>query len=122
MFPTFVSLLRPNHSRSRSAAHGLHILPLRSTVHADENGDYLAAWADHDGNPARAVPHRLRDAEAYDEYGRLMHSWPSGQADPELGAGRPHVVLAPGDLADLLKTWQAFPRPRRRTLHALVKR
>src|SRR5215208_3528718 len=44
-----VALLRPEIIRELDLpAHGLQILPLESTVTPMENGDYLAAWADHD--------------------------------------------------------------------------
>jgi len=49
--------------------HGLHILPLESTVTPMENGRLSRGLGRSRRNPARAVPHSLRDAEAYDEYG-----------------------------------------------------
>src|SRR2546427_11449526 len=49
MFSYVVSLLRPEIIRDLDLPrHGLHILPLESTVTPMENGDYLAAWGDHD--------------------------------------------------------------------------
>ncbi|PYP08106.1 MAG: amine oxidase [Gemmatimonadetes bacterium] len=74
MFSYVVSLLRPEIIRDLELPrHGLHILPLESTVTPMENGDYLAAWGDHDETRRELYRHSPRDAEAYDEYGRLMH-------------------------------------------------
>jgi phytoene dehydrogenase-like protein len=53
--------------------HGLHILPLESTITPLENGDYLAQWNDHDQNRRELARHSLRDAEAYDEFGLMLH-------------------------------------------------
>ena len=70
MFSYVVSLLRPEIIRDLDLPrHGLHILPLESTVTPMENGDYLAAWADHDETRRELYRHSPRDAEAYDEYG-----------------------------------------------------
>src|SRR5262249_10292863 len=69
-----VSLLRPEIMRDLDLPrHGLHILPLESTLTPLPNGDYLAQWNDHDQNRRELARHSLRDAEAYDEFGRLMH-------------------------------------------------
>src|SRR3979490_2189304 len=49
VFSYVVSLLRPEIIRDLELPrHGLHILPLESTITPMENGDYLAAWGDHD--------------------------------------------------------------------------
>ncbi|HZM46906.1 MAG TPA: FAD-dependent oxidoreductase, partial [Burkholderiales bacterium] len=73
-----VSLLRPEIIRDLDLPrHGLHILPLESTLtplhDGTKAGDYLAQWGDHDQNRRELARHSLRDAEAYDEFGRLMH-------------------------------------------------
>ena len=48
-FSYAVSLLRPEIIRDLELPkHGLKILPLPSTFTPMENGDYLAAWDDHD--------------------------------------------------------------------------
>jgi len=74
VFSYVVSLLRPGIIRDLDLArHGLHILPLESTLTPLPNGDYLAQWGDHDRNRRELARHSLRDAEAYDEFGRLMH-------------------------------------------------
>ena len=72
-FSYVVSLLRPEIIRDLELPkHGLKILPLPSTFTPMENGDYLAAWDDHDLTRREIYRHSPRDAEAYDEYGRLM--------------------------------------------------
>src|SRR5574341_1268963 len=49
VFSYVVSLLRPEIIRELELPrHGLHILPLESTVTPMANGDYLASWSDPD--------------------------------------------------------------------------
>ena len=72
-FSYVVSLLRPELIRDLELPrHGLKILPLLSTVTPLENGDYLAAWDDHDLTRRELYRHSPRDAEAADEYSRVM--------------------------------------------------
>jgi phytoene dehydrogenase-like protein len=88
VFSYVVSLLRPEIIRDLELPrHGLHILPLESTLTPLDNGDYLAQWSDHDQNRARArAPlaarrrgvRRVRPADAPDGA--------RGQADPRDGA------------------------------------
>src|SRR5438874_268948 len=53
VFSYVVSLLRPEIIRELELPrHGLHILPLESTLTPLANGDYLAQWSDHDQNRA----------------------------------------------------------------------
>ena len=78
VFSYVVSLLRPEIIRELELPrHGLHILPLESTLtplrEGKKGGDYLAQWNDHDQNRRELARHSLRDAEAYDEFGRLLH-------------------------------------------------
>jgi phytoene dehydrogenase-like protein len=72
-FSYVVSLLRPEIIRELELPkHGLKILPLPSTFTPMENGDYLAAWDDHDLTRREIYRHSPKDAEAYDEYSRVM--------------------------------------------------
>jgi phytoene dehydrogenase-like protein len=74
VFSYVVSLLRPEIIRELELTrHGLHILPLESTLTPLPNGDYLAQWNDHDQTRRELARHSLRDAEAYEDFGRLMH-------------------------------------------------
>ncbi len=72
-FSYVVSLLRPEIIRDLELPkHGLKILPLPSTFTPMENGDYLASWDDHDLTRREIYRHSPKDAEAYDEYSRVM--------------------------------------------------
>ncbi len=72
-FSYVVSLLRPEIIRDLDLPkHGLTILPLPSTFTPLPNGDYFAAWDDHDKTRREIYRHSPKDAEAYDEYGRQM--------------------------------------------------
>jgi len=96
-FPVFsyvVSLLRPEIIRELDLPrHGLHVLPLESTLTPLANGDYLAQWNDHDQNRRELARHSARDAESYDEYGREMHQMAR--------AVKPLLAMAPPDPASL---------------------
>src|SRR6266481_2173106 len=122
MFSYVVSLLRPEIIRDLDLPrHGLHILPLESTVTPMENGDYLAAWGDHDETRRELYRHSPRDAEAYDEYGRLMH-FMAQAVKPILSMVPPDPTsFSPGDLAGLLKLGKHFRGLGGERLHALVK-
>jgi len=94
VFSYVVSLLRPEIIRDLELPrHGLHILPLESTLTPLPNGDYLAQWGDHDQSRRELARHSLKDAEAYDEFGRLMHRMAR--------AVKPFLALAPPDPASL---------------------
>ena len=96
-----VSLLRPEIIRDLDLArHGLQILPLESTVTPMPNGDYLGQWSDHDQNRRELYRHSPRDAEAYDEYGHLMHHMAQavkpiiGMVPPDPTSFHPRDLLA----------------------------
>lgn len=104
VFSYVVSLLRPEIIRDLDLPrHGLHILPLESTLTPLPNGDYLAQWNDHDQNRRELARHSLRDAEAYDEFGRTLHQM--GRAvKPLLGLLPPDPAsLRPRDLVELAR-------------------
>jgi phytoene dehydrogenase-like protein len=72
-FSYVVSLLRPEVIRDlQLPKHGLTILPLPSTFTPLPNGDYFAAWDDHDKTRREIYRHSPKDADAYDEYSRQM--------------------------------------------------
>src|SRR5205809_729274 len=104
MFSYVVSLLRPEIIRDLDLpGHGLHVLPLESTMTPMFNGDYLATWADHDQSRRELYRHSPRDAEAYDEYGRLMHHM-AHAVKPILGMVPPDPAsLRPRDLKGMLE-------------------
>src|SRR5207253_4865962 len=78
-------------------------------------------WADHDETRRELYRHSPRDAEAYDEYGRLMH-FMAQAVKPILSMVPPDPTsFAPGDLAGLLKLGKHFRGLSDEKLHALVK-
>ena len=131
MFPGFkysvfsyvVSLLRPEIIRDLDLPrHGLEILPLESTVTPMLDGkDYLASWADHDLTRREIYRHSKRDADAYDEYGKLMHHMAMA-VKPLLAMVPPDPTsLAPSDLRGMLKFAGMFRSLSTRHFHALYK-
>src|SRR5919202_5477626 len=109
VFSYVVSLLRPEIIRDLDLpAHGLEILPLESTLTPMENGDYLAAWADHDMTRREIYRHSPTDAEAYDEFGLLMHHM-ARAVKPILGMVPPDPTsLSPRDLLGLARLGKHF--------------
>jgi phytoene dehydrogenase-like protein len=94
VFSYVVSLLRPEIIRELELPrHGLHILPLESTLTPLPRGDYLAQWNDHDQNRRELARHSLRDAETYDEFGLMLHQMAR--------AVKPLLALAPPDPTSL---------------------
>ena len=98
------SLLRPEIIRDLELPrHGLKILPLPSTVTPMDNGDYLAAWDDHDLTRQELYRHSPKDAEASDEYGRVM-ARAAKAIKPVIGLVPPDPSsMSPRDLMGLLK-------------------
>jgi phytoene dehydrogenase-like protein len=122
VFSYVVSLLRPEIIRDLDLpGHGLHILPLDSTITPLANGDYLGQWGDHDQNRRELYRHSPRDAEAYDEYGHAMH-FMAQAVQPILGMVPPDPTsLAPSDLMGLLRLGKHFRSLGREKFHALYK-
>ncbi len=122
VFSYVVSLLRPEIVRDLDLPrHGLHILPLESTLTPLANGDCLAQWNDHDQNRRALARHSLRDAEAYDEFGRLMHQL-ARAVKPLLGMVPPDPAsFAPRDLAGLARLGGYFRGLGAAQFHALHK-
>src|SRR5512139_793667 len=106
-FSYVVSLLRPEIIRDLELPkHGLKILPLPSTFTPMENGDYLASWDDHDLTRQEIYRHSPKDAEAYDEYSRVM-ARAAKAIKPLLSLIPPDPSsLSPRDLLGLLKVGQ----------------
>jgi phytoene dehydrogenase-like protein len=122
VFSYVVSLLRPEIIRDLDLpAHGLHILPLESTVTPLPNGDYLGAWADPDQTRREICRHSPRDAEATIEFGRLMHHMAMA-VKPILGMIPPDPTsLGPRDLGGLLRLGRHFRGLGAERIHALYK-
>ena len=122
VFSYVVSLLRPEIIRDLELPrHGLHILPLESTLTPLPNGDYLAQWGDHDQNRRELARHSLRDAEAYDDFGRLMYQM-ARAVKPLLAMPPPDPASrAPRDLRGLAKLGAHFRGLGRERFYALHK-
>ncbi|MDX1437668.1 MAG: NAD(P)/FAD-dependent oxidoreductase [Anaerolineales bacterium] len=74
VFSYVVSLLRPEIIRELELSrHGLTLLPLESTLTPLPDGDYLYRDIDHYRTLRDIARFSRRDAEAYDEYGRMMY-------------------------------------------------
>lgn len=99
-----VSLLRPEIIRELELArHGLRILPLESTFTPLPDGDHLVRWADPDATRRELYRHSPRDAEAYEDFGRLMYQLALA-VKPILAMVPPDPTsLAPRDLRGFLK-------------------
>jgi phytoene dehydrogenase-like protein len=104
VFSYVVSLLRPEIIRELDlASHGLQILPLESTLTPLPNGDHFMAWGDHDRARQELMRHSLRDAEAYEEFGREMHHMAMA-VRPILEMVPPDPTsLSPSDLGAMLR-------------------
>ena len=122
VFSYVVSLLRPEIVRDLDLpAHGLEILPLESTVTPMENGDYLAMWGDHDRTRRELYRHSPKDAEAYDEFGRLMQHMALA-VRPILSMMPPDPTsLSPGELLSMAKLGKHFRDLGEERFHALFK-
>jgi phytoene dehydrogenase-like protein len=122
VFSYVVSLLRPEIIRDLDLPrHGLHILPLESTLTPLQNGDYLAQWNDHDQNRRELARHSPRDAEAYDEFGIELHQMARvikpilGIAPPDPGSMRPRELL------ELARLGRYFRKLSKKQFNALWK-
>ena len=124
VFSYVVSLLRPEIIRDLELPkHGLHILPLESTITPLENGDYLGQWNDHDQNRRELARHSLRDAEAYDEFGLMLHQM-ARAIKPLLGMAPPDPTSLSfanlSGMAELARHFRGLGEKRFPTLHKLL--
>src|SRR5215204_2955725 len=122
VFSYVVSLLRPEIIRDLDLSkHGLEILPLESTFTPMENGDYLVRWGDHDATYWELARHSRRDADTYDEYGRLMYHMAKA-VKPILTAVPPDInSLNPNNLMEMMRLGRHFLGIGEDKLYALVK-
>ena len=121
-FSYVVSLLRPEIIRELELPkHGLKILPLPSTVTPMENGDYLGLWDDHDLTRRELYRHSPKDAEAYDEYARVM-ARAAKAIKPLISLMPPDPSsLHPRDLMGLLKLGQYAAGLSEKELYTIAK-
>ena len=124
VFSYVVSLLRPEIIRDLDLpSHGLHILPLESTITPLGNapGDYLGMWGDADKTRREIARHSRKDAEAYTEFGRLMHHMAMA-VRPILGMLPPDPTsLSPKELLSIARFGQHFRGLGEEHFHQLFK-
>jgi phytoene dehydrogenase-like protein len=109
VFSYVVSLLRPEIIRDLELPrHGLHLLPLESTLTPLPNGDYLASWSDPDHNRRELYRHSPQDAEAMVAFGRMLHHMAMA-VKPLLSRAPPDPTsLSPQDLRGMLRLGKHF--------------
>ncbi|UCF21565.1 MAG: NAD(P)/FAD-dependent oxidoreductase [Gemmatimonadota bacterium] len=117
-----VSLLRPEIIRDLELPkHGLEILPLESTFTPTPDGDYLVRWADHDLTRRELYRHSPRDADAYDDFGKLMYHL-AFAVKPILGIVPPDPTSrSPRDMLAFLRLGKHFRDLGGEQMHALYK-
>ena len=122
VFSYVVSLMRPEIIRELELPrHGLAILPLESTLTPLPDGDRLYRDADHYRSWREIARFSVRDAEAYDDYGRsLFHM--ARAVKYLLGIVPPDPTrLGPGDISGLLGLAKHFLGLESEQFHMLVK-
>ena len=122
VFSYVVSLMRPEIIRELELPrHGLAILPLESTLTPLPDGDRLYRDADHHRTWREIARFSVRDAEAYDDYGRTLF-YMARAVKYLLGIAPPDPArLRPGDIRGLLGLARHFLNLESDQLHMLVK-
>ena len=122
VFSYVVSLMRPDIVRELDLPrHGLAILPLESTLTPLPNGDRLYRDADHHRTWREIARFSIRDAEAYDDYGRTLF-YMARAVKRLLDTAPPDPArLRPGDLRTLLGLARHFLDLEPDQLHTLFK-
>src|SRR5688572_26808634 len=117
-----VSLLRPEVIQELELPrYDLEIIPLDSTFTPMPNGDYLARWGDHAKTRREIARHSAIDAEAYEEYGKLMVQMAMG-IKPMLGLIPPEPTSwNPKELYGLASVGNHFRRLGDKLLYGLAK-
>jgi len=117
-----VSLLRPEVIRELELArHGLEVIPLDCTFTPLPDGNYLARWSDHAQTRRELMRHSLTDAEAYDQFGKLMHQMAMA-VKPLLAMVPPDPTsLNPRELFKLLRLGRHFRKLGTHLLYDLTK-
>jgi phytoene dehydrogenase-like protein len=117
-----VSLLRPEVIRELDlAAHGLDVIPLDCTLTPLPDGDYLARWSDHDKTRRELKRHSATDAEAYDQFGKLMHRMAMA-VKPILGLVPPDpTTVDPREFPTFFNLYRHFRKLGMNVLYDLTK-
>jgi phytoene dehydrogenase-like protein len=117
-----VSLLQPEVIRELDLPrHGLEIVPEECLLTPLPDGDRLVLWHDGDATRQEISRHSARDAEAYQQFGRLMYHM--GLAvKPILSLTPPDPTsLSPKELGSLLKLGGHFSSLGSQQFYSLVK-
>ncbi len=122
VFSYVVSLMRPEIIRELDLPrHGLAILPLESTLTPLPDGDRLYRDADHHCTWREIARFSVRDAEAYDDYGRSLF-FMARAVKYLLGIAPPDPTrLSPVDISAMLRLGRHFLGLEPDQLHLLVK-
>ena len=122
VFSYVVSLMRPEIIRELDLPrHGLAILPLESTLTPLPDGGRLYRDADHYRTWREIARFSVRDAEAYDDYGRTLFHM-ARAVKYLLGIAPPDPArMRPGDISGLLRLARHFLDLESDQLHMLVK-
>ncbi|MEK7210356.1 MAG: NAD(P)/FAD-dependent oxidoreductase, partial [Candidatus Binatota bacterium] len=117
-----VSLLRPEVIRELDLARfGLEVIPLDCTFTPLPDGNYLARWNDHAQTRREIMRHSLTDAEAYEQFGKLMHQIAMA-VKPLLAMVPPDPTsLNPRELFKLLRLARHFRKVGTHLLYDMTK-
>ncbi|MGH7929169.1 MAG: phytoene desaturase family protein, partial [Candidatus Binatia bacterium] len=117
-----VSLLRPEVIRELELPkYDLEIIPLDSTFTPMPNGDYLFRCGDHARTRREIARHSPIDAEAYEEYGKLMVQMAMA-VKPMLGLVPPEPTSwNPRELIGLANVGKQFRGLEEKLLYDLAK-
>jgi phytoene dehydrogenase-like protein len=117
-----VSLLRPEVIRELELPrYDLEIIPLDSTFTPMPNGDYLFRCGDHARTRREIARHSPMDADAYDEYGKLMVQIAMA-VKPMLGLVPPQPTSwNPKELFGLARVGKQFRGLEDKLLYDLIK-
>ena len=122
VFSYVVSLMRPEIIRELDLPrHGLTILPLESTLTPLPDGDRLYRDGDHHRTWREIARFSVRDAEAYDDYGRSLF-FMARAVKYLLDIVPPDPArLGPRDISGLIRLARHFLGLEPEQLHLLVK-
>ncbi|MBI4527390.1 MAG: NAD(P)/FAD-dependent oxidoreductase, partial [Deltaproteobacteria bacterium] len=117
-----VSLLRPEVIQELDLArYDLEIIPLDSTLTPMPGGNYLARWNDHAKTRREIMRHSPVDAEAYEQFGTVMHQM-AVAIKPILGIVPPNPAgLTPADLLQMRALTRRFRSFGKENLYRLIK-
>jgi len=117
-----VSLLRPEVIRELELPkYDLEIIPLDSTFTPMPGGDYLFRCGDHARTRREIARHSPADAEAYEEYGKLMVQM-AMMVKPMLGLVPPDPASwSPSELLGLANVGKQFRGVEEKLLYDLTK-